>query len=90
MREIRPCGSVGGVGRKPYPSLNAVATGAVSGFTTTVPVAAIVLPCISFDVQRSMELQKGEAFEWSVEDKNTMLLKRRNPLKVRRSAPGQG
>jgi bifunctional DNA-binding transcriptional regulator/antitoxin component of YhaV-PrlF toxin-antitoxin module len=49
-------------------------------FSVTIPVVLV----------EAMELQKGEEFEWSVEDKNTMLLKRRNPLKVRRSVPGQG
>jgi hypothetical protein len=30
-----------------------------------------------------MELKKGEEFEWFIEDKNTMILKRRNLRKMK-------
>jgi len=29
-------------------------------------------------------VEKGEEFEWEIEDKNTLVLHRVNPLKVRR------
>ena len=39
-------------------------------FSVTLPVVMV----------EALELKKGETFEWFVEDKNTMVLKRRKPL----------
>ena len=41
-------------------------------FCVTVPVVMV----------EAMELKKGEEFEWFIEDKNTMILKRRNLRKM--------
>jgi hypothetical protein len=42
-------------------------------FCVTVPVVMV----------EAMELKKGEEFEWFIEDKNTMVLKRRNLRKMK-------
>ena len=42
-------------------------------FCVTVPVVMV----------EAMELKKGEEFEWFIEDKNTMILKRRNLRKMK-------
>ena len=31
-------------------------------------------------IAEALEIEKGEEFEWTVEDKNTLVLKRVNPL----------
>lgn len=43
-------------------------------FSVTLPVVMV----------EAMELKKGEMFEWFVEDKNTMVLKRGKPLDPRK------
>ena len=45
-------------------------------FFVTVPVVLV----------ETMELEKGEEFEWLVEDKNTLVLRRKNP-KPKRKLP---
>ena len=42
-------------------------------FCVTVPLVMV----------EAMELKKGEEFEWFIEDKNTMVLKRRNLRKMK-------
>ena len=43
-------------------------------FFVTVPVVLV----------ETMELEKGEEFEWLVEDKNTLVLRRKNPKQKRK------
>ena len=43
-------------------------------FSVTLPVVMV----------EAMELKKGEMFEWFVEDKNTMVLKRKKTLPPRK------
>jgi hypothetical protein len=45
-------------------------------FFVTVPVVLVA----------AMELMKGEEFEWLLEDKNTLVLRRENPM-VKRKLP---
>lgn len=33
-------------------------------------------------IAEAMEMEKGEDYEWFIEDKNTLVLKRVNPLEV--------
>jgi hypothetical protein len=33
-------------------------------------------------IAEALELEKGEEFEWTIEDKNTLVLKRVNPLEI--------
>jgi bifunctional DNA-binding transcriptional regulator/antitoxin component of YhaV-PrlF toxin-antitoxin module len=33
-------------------------------------------------IAEALEIEKGEEFEWTVEDKNTLVLKRVNPLEI--------
>ena len=33
-------------------------------------------------IAEALEMEKGEEFEWTVEDKNTLVLKRVNPLEI--------
>lgn len=33
-------------------------------------------------IAEAMEMEKGEEYEWFIEDKNTLVLKRVNPLEV--------
>jgi len=35
-------------------------------------------------IAEALIVEKGEEFEWEIEDKNTLVLHRVNPLKVRR------
>ena len=35
-------------------------------------------------VAEALSIEKGEEFQWSIEDKNTLLLVRRKPHKLRR------
>ena len=46
-------------------------------FGVTIPVVMV----------ETLELEKGEEFEWLVEDKNTMILRRKNLKKMKKS-PG--
>ena len=43
-------------------------------FFVTVPVVLV----------ETMELMKGEKFEWFLEDKNTLVLRRKNPMGKRK------
>ena len=43
-------------------------------FSVTIPVVMV----------ETMELKKGEEFEWLVEDKNTMILKRKKPVTMKK------
>ena len=43
-------------------------------FFVTVPVVLV----------ETMELMKGEEFEWFLEDKNTLVLRRKNPMGKRK------
>ena len=43
-------------------------------FFVTIPVVLV----------ESMELEKGEQFEWLLEDKNTLILRRRIPKEMRK------
>lgn len=40
-------------------------------------------------IAESLNLEKGEEFEWEIEDKNTLVFKRKNPLPPRRKAEDQ-
>jgi hypothetical protein len=33
-------------------------------------------------IAEALEMEKGEEFEWTIEDKNTLVLKRVNPLEI--------
>tara|TARA_B110000008_G_C16925100_1_gene546388 strand:+ start:1445 stop:1636 length:192 start_codon:yes stop_codon:yes gene_type:complete len=37
-------------------------------------------------VAESLKMEKGEEFEWEIEDKNTLILKRISPLPPRKKA----
>lgn len=44
-----------------------------NSFFITIPV--VLVDC--------MELEKGEEFEWFIEDKNTLMLKRKEPKEIK-------
>jgi hypothetical protein len=33
-------------------------------------------------IAEALKMEKGEEFEWTIEDKNTLVLKRVNPLEI--------
>jgi len=37
-------------------------------------------------VAEAIEAEKGETFEWVIEDKNTLVLRRQKPRKIRQSS----
>ena len=45
-------------------------------FFVTLPVVLV----------ETMDLAKGEEFEWLLEDKNTLILRRKNPMEKRKLA----
>ena len=45
-------------------------------FFVTMPVVLV----------ETMDLAKGEEFEWLLEDKNTLILRRKNPMEKRKLA----
>ena len=41
-------------------------------------------------IAEALGAEKGEEFEWEIEDKNTLVLRRVAPLPPRKSGPGPG